>query len=97
MRENTLKKTLKAGDVALGTLLWEVRGRGVLHTLARAGMDFVMICSEHSAYNLETVVELVGLDALRELVTDGVVDHALVVAAFSLFELQRTRDEAARR
>ena len=27
MRENTLKKTLKAGDVALGTLLWEVRGR----------------------------------------------------------------------
>lgn len=59
MRENTLKKTLKAGDVALGTLLWEVRGRGVLYTLARAGMDFVMICSEHSAYNLETVVELV--------------------------------------
>ena len=38
MRENTLKKTLKAGDVALGTLLWEVRGRGVLYTLARAGM-----------------------------------------------------------
>ena len=59
MRENTLKKTLKAGDVALGTLLWEVRGRGVLYTLARAGMDFVMICSEHSAYNLETVVGLV--------------------------------------
>lgn len=59
MRENQLKNTLKAGDVALGTLLWEVRGRGVLHTLAAAGMDFVMICSEHSAYNLETVVELV--------------------------------------
>lgn len=59
MRENQLKKTLKAGDVALGTLMWEIRGRGVLHTLAVAGMDFVMICTEHSAYNLETVVELV--------------------------------------
>ena len=60
MRENQLKKTLKAGDVALGTLMWEVKGRGVLHTLAVAGMDFVMICSEHSAYNLETIVELVA-------------------------------------
>ena len=59
MRENRLKKTLKAGDVALGTLMWETKGRGVLHTLAAAGMDFVMICTEHSAYNLETVVELV--------------------------------------
>jgi 2-dehydro-3-deoxyglucarate aldolase/4-hydroxy-2-oxoheptanedioate aldolase len=60
MRVNQLKKTLKSGDVALGTLVWETRGRGVVHTLARAGMDFVMICTEHSAYNLETVVDLVA-------------------------------------
>lgn len=60
MRVNQLKKTFKSGGVALGTLLWEIRGRGVVHTLAAAGMDFVMICTEHSAYNLETVVELVA-------------------------------------
>jgi len=60
MRVNQLKKTLKSGDVALGTLVWETRGRGVVHTLAQAGMDFVMICTEHSAYNLETVVDLVA-------------------------------------
>ncbi len=60
MRENRLKKILKSGGPALGTLVWETRGRGVVHTLARAGMDFVMICMEHSAYNLETVVELVA-------------------------------------
>ena len=60
MRENRLKKILKSGAPALGTLVWETRGRGVVHTLARAGMDFVMICMEHSAYNLETVVELVA-------------------------------------
>src|SRR5439155_18337584 len=60
MRVNQLKKTLKSGGLALGTLVWETRGRGVVHTLAAAGMDFVMICTEHSAYNLETVVELVA-------------------------------------
>jgi 2-dehydro-3-deoxyglucarate aldolase/4-hydroxy-2-oxoheptanedioate aldolase len=60
MRTNQLKKTLKSGGVALGTLLWETKERGVIHTLARAGMDFVMICTEHSAYNLETVVEMVA-------------------------------------
>lgn len=35
----------------------------------------------------ETVVELVEPAALRRLVLDGVVDHALVVAALSLFDL----------
>lgn len=60
MRVNQLKKTLQSGGVALGTLVWETRGRGVVHTLAQAGMDFVMICTEHSAYNLETVVEMVA-------------------------------------
>lgn len=60
MRVNQLKKTLKSGGVALGTLLWETKERGVIHTLAKAGMDFVMICTEHSAYNLETVVEMVA-------------------------------------
>ena len=60
MRVNRLKKTLKSGGLALGTLMWELRGRGAVHTLAVAGMDFIMICTEHSAYNLETVVELVA-------------------------------------
>jgi hypothetical protein len=60
MRINRLRATFGAGGVALGTLIWETRGRGVVHTLAAAGMDFVMICTEHSAYNLETVVDLVA-------------------------------------
>jgi 2-keto-3-deoxy-L-rhamnonate aldolase RhmA len=60
MRVNRLKATLKSGGFALGTILWETRGRGVVHTLALAGMDFVFICCEHSAYNLETVVDLVA-------------------------------------
>lgn len=38
----------------------------------------------------ETVVELVPRQRLRELVMQGVVDHALVVAALSLLELRQT-------
>lgn len=60
MRENQLKKTLKAGGVVLGPLLWDTKSRGVVHTLAQAGMDFVMICMEHSSYSLEAVVDLVA-------------------------------------
>jgi 2-dehydro-3-deoxyglucarate aldolase/4-hydroxy-2-oxoheptanedioate aldolase len=60
MRVNKLRKTLKTGGHAIGTLMWEAKGRGVVHTLAAAGMDFIMICTEHSAYNLETVVDMVA-------------------------------------
>lgn len=60
MQINGLRQILKSGGVALGTLMWETQGRGVIHTLAQAGMDFVMICTEHSGYNLETVVNLVA-------------------------------------
>jgi len=60
MRVNKLRATLKSGGLALGTLIWEAGGRGVIHTLAAAGLDFVFICTEHSAFNLETVVEMVA-------------------------------------
>ena len=58
MRTNTLKQILKDGDVPLGTLVWDARTRGVIHTLADAGLDHIFICMEHSAYSLETVVDL---------------------------------------
>jgi 2-keto-3-deoxy-L-rhamnonate aldolase RhmA len=60
MQFNRLRATLRSGGIAIGTLMWEMQGRGVVHTLAQAGMDFVMICTEHSGYNLETVVNLVA-------------------------------------
>jgi len=60
MRTNKLKAALKAGGIALGTIVWDTRGRGVMHTLAAAGMDFAWICAEHSAFNLETVVDMVA-------------------------------------
>ncbi|MGH7987143.1 MAG: HpcH/HpaI aldolase family protein [Candidatus Binataceae bacterium] len=60
MRVNKLRAKLKSGEVVLGTLVWGTHGRGVMHSLAMAGMDFVMICMEHSDYTLETVTEMVA-------------------------------------
>jgi 2-keto-3-deoxy-L-rhamnonate aldolase RhmA len=60
MRVNKLRAALKAGEAALGTLVWGTHGRGVIYTLAQAGMDFVMICMEHSDYSLDTVTEMVA-------------------------------------
>jgi len=76
MRENTLKKTLKSGGVALGTLMWDTYSRGVLHTLAQAGMDFVMICTEHSGIDYHRVCELASVivdtrNALNEDTRNG--------------------------
>jgi 2-dehydro-3-deoxyglucarate aldolase/4-hydroxy-2-oxoheptanedioate aldolase len=60
MRVNKLRSLLKSGGVALGTVILELKGRGLFHTLAAAGMDFAWICSEHTAFNLETVAEMVA-------------------------------------
>lgn len=60
MRVNKLRSKLKAGEVVLGTLMWSAHGRGVIHTLAASGMDFVMICMEHSDYSLATVTQMVA-------------------------------------
>jgi 2-keto-3-deoxy-L-rhamnonate aldolase RhmA len=60
MQVNKLRATFKSGGVALGTLMWGSYGRGVIHSLAQAGMDFVWICMEHSDYSLDAVSNMVA-------------------------------------
>lgn len=60
LRENKLKKLLKTGGLALGSIIFETRGPGAVYAMAAAGLDFVFICTEHSAFNLETVADLVA-------------------------------------
>ena len=60
MRTNRLRSLLKVGEVALGTAILEVKGRGVFQALGAAGMDFAWICSEHTAFSLETVADMVA-------------------------------------
>jgi ADP-ribose pyrophosphatase len=57
-----------------------------LHVFAALGAERVAeVANDHTE---ETHVELVRADALQQLVRDGAIDHALVVAAFGLLALQ---------
>jgi 2-dehydro-3-deoxyglucarate aldolase/4-hydroxy-2-oxoheptanedioate aldolase len=59
LRENTLKRRIKEGGVALGTNLHAARDPEQVYHVAAAGVDFVFIDLEHGPLNLETAVELV--------------------------------------
>lgn len=60
MRENTVKKALKNGQVVIGTMVSECRGSGVMTMLASAGFDYVIIDMEHGTFNLETVEDMIA-------------------------------------
>ena len=53
-------KVLTVSDGVVAGTREDRSGQALVDRLAAAGMDFVMICTEHSAYNLETVVNLVA-------------------------------------
>jgi 2-keto-3-deoxy-L-rhamnonate aldolase RhmA len=55
---NRLKKNLKSGGHAVGTMLIEVRQLSILQMLANAGFDFVLIDTEHGPFSIETVADL---------------------------------------
>lgn len=69
MRENRVKKVLANGGVAIGTMISEVRGPGVMTMLATAGYDFVYIDMEHSSYSIETVADMIAASKATDLVT----------------------------
>jgi len=56
--ENRLKKQLREGKTAIGTMLVEVRQPSVMQVLSNAGLDFVIIDNEHGAFNIETISDL---------------------------------------
>ena len=47
MRENTVKRTLAAGGIAVGTMVVEFATPGIARLAARAGADFVLFDMEH--------------------------------------------------
>ncbi len=56
--KNTLKAKLKKGQAAIGTMLVLVRNPAVVHVMAEAGYDFLMVDMEHSAYELSTFTDI---------------------------------------
>jgi len=59
MRANKVKRALKAGQVAIGTMIDEVRSPGIAQILASAGLDFFFVDMEHGAYDLAIAADII--------------------------------------
>jgi len=59
VKPNRVKQALKAGDRVVGTMVSDMRNPEVAYILAAAGMDFLMIDTEHSSPGVETVQNIV--------------------------------------
>ncbi len=58
IKENRVKRVLRAGGVAIGTMVSHVRTPSVAVMLKAAGFDYFFLDSEHGAFNLETVQDI---------------------------------------
>jgi 2-dehydro-3-deoxyglucarate aldolase/4-hydroxy-2-oxoheptanedioate aldolase len=60
MKRNTVKHTLQAGGVALGTMVLEFASAGVAPLAARAGAEFVLFDMEHTGWGIDTIRQLLA-------------------------------------
>src|SRR5262249_25894141 len=60
MRQNPVKRTLRDGGVALGTMVMEFSTTGVARLAAEAGCDFGMVDMEHTGWSGETIRTLLA-------------------------------------
>jgi 2-dehydro-3-deoxyglucarate aldolase/4-hydroxy-2-oxoheptanedioate aldolase len=55
MRENRVKRTLAAGGLAIGTMVFEFNTTGIGRIAAEAGAEFVIFDMEHTGWSIETI------------------------------------------
>jgi 2-dehydro-3-deoxyglucarate aldolase/4-hydroxy-2-oxoheptanedioate aldolase len=58
VRENTVKRRLAGGGVALGTMVFGFPSANLLRAAASAGAEFVVLDQEHSGFGTDTIREL---------------------------------------
>ena len=68
MRENSVKRALRKGGVAIGTAVFEFNTTGIGLIVAQAGVDFVMFDMEHSGWSTETVRMLMATSRAADVV-----------------------------
>lgn len=61
MRTNPVKHALAAGKPVFGSEISRLRSPDVARLYAAAGFDFAFIDTEHSAFNLETVADIIAV------------------------------------
>jgi 2-keto-3-deoxy-L-rhamnonate aldolase RhmA len=64
MKPNELRKKLRAGQPAYGTMIQDVRSPSVVQIMAAVGYDFLFVDTEHGPFGLETVADLVRVARL---------------------------------
>lgn len=68
MRANGVKRTLRAGGVSLGTMVFEFNTPGIGRIVAAAGSEFVVYDMEHTGWSIETVRALMATTRAAETV-----------------------------
>src|SRR5712664_57811 len=61
MNENSYRARAERGEVQIGTWVTMIRTPAVLTLLQAAGLDFVRVDMEHSAFSMETVADMATL------------------------------------
>ena len=68
MKVNHVRQAVKAGRCVVGTMISEARNPEVAFLLAAAGMDFLMIDTEHSAVGVESIQDMMRASRAAGLV-----------------------------
>ena len=55
MRPNPVKKKLREGGVAVGTMVFEFATTGIARITAAAGAEFLLFDMEHNGWSMETI------------------------------------------
>ncbi len=58
MIENKLKRLLRSGGTAVGTMVCDTRTPAIAQALAVAGFDYFILDAEHGSYGLETISDM---------------------------------------
>jgi len=64
MIQNTLKRLLKSGGTAIGTMVCDTRNPAIAQALNVAGFDYFILDTEHGSYSLETVSDIMQMARL---------------------------------
>ncbi len=60
MRTNTVKRTLLAGEISVGTMVFEFATPGIGRICAEGGAEFVVFDMEHTGWDTETIKMLIA-------------------------------------
>jgi 2-dehydro-3-deoxyglucarate aldolase/4-hydroxy-2-oxoheptanedioate aldolase len=68
VRENPVKRALRGGGVAFGTMMFEFPTTGIARAAAAAGAEFAIFDMEHTGWSIETVRMLMSTSRAADLV-----------------------------